>query len=73
MAMLDYLCSQMPIEEPKTEKLLVTVPAAAEVLSVARSKVYAMVQAGELPAVRLGKSLRIPVRALTEYVQRRTA
>jgi excisionase family DNA binding protein len=55
------------------DKLLLRISEAAEMLSVARSKAYAMVQAGELPVVRIGKSVRIPVRALNEYVERKTA
>jgi excisionase family DNA binding protein len=57
----------------QTEKLLVRIGEAAEMLSVARSKAYQMVQSGELPAVRMGKSVRVSVRALNEYVERKTA
>lgn len=45
-------------------KLLLRVSEAADLLSVARSKAYAMVQAGEIPSVRLGKSVRVPRAAL---------
>ncbi len=55
------------------DKLLLRISEAADMLGVARSKAYAMVQAGELPAVRIGKSVRIPVRALNDYVERKTA
>ena len=51
-------------------KLLFRVVEVAELLSIARSKAYAMVQAGELPSVRIGKSLRVPAKALDEYVAR---
>lgn len=57
----------------ENKKLLVRVSEAAELLSVARSKAYVMVQTGELPSVRLGKSVRVPVSALREYVERLTA
>ena len=63
----------MPGENIKNEKLLLSIAEAAEMLSVARSKAYAMVLSGELPAVRLGKSVRVPVRALNEYVERKIA
>ena len=53
-------------------KLLLRVSEAAELLSVARSKAYVMVQSGELPSVRLGKSLRVPAAALTAFVERLT-
>lgn len=53
-----------------TSKLLLRVTEAAEQLSIARSKAYAMVQRGELPSVRLGKSVRVPQNALSDYVAR---
>ena len=51
-------------------KLLLKISALPEVLSISRSKAYAMVQSGELPSVRLGKSRRVPAVALREYVDR---
>jgi excisionase family DNA binding protein len=51
-------------------KLLLRVSEAAELLSVARSRAYAMVQSGELPSVKLGKSIRVPTSALMEFVER---
>ena len=53
-----------------SEKLLLRVSETAELLSVARSKAYAMVQAGELPSVRMGKSVRVPAQALRDWVAR---
>ena len=53
-----------------SKKLLLRVVEVAELLSIARSKAYAMVQAGELPSVRLGKSIRVPAKALNDYVAR---
>ena len=54
----------------KNPKLLIRVAEAAEMLSVARSKAYLMVQTGELPSVRIGKSVRVPVAALTAWMDR---
>ncbi len=51
-------------------KLLLRVSEVAEQLSVARSKAYVMVQTGELPSVKLGKSIRVPAAAVSDYVQR---
>ena len=46
---------------------------AAELLGISRSKVYAMVTNGRLPAVRLTGSVRIPRAALLELVEAATA
>lgn len=45
----------------------------AEYLSLGRDKVYAMLAAGQLPAVKLGRTYRIPRRALEEWLQRQAA
>lgn len=51
-----------------TQKLLLRVGEAAEILSVARSRAYAMVAAGEIPSVKLGRSVRVPVASLHAYI-----
>jgi excisionase family DNA binding protein len=51
------------------EKLLVRPSEAAEMLGLGRSKVYAMLASGELPSVRIGKSVRVPTEALRRWVQ----
>jgi excisionase family DNA binding protein len=55
------------MDSPKT-KLLLKVTEAAELLSIARSKAYQMVQDGQLPSVRIGTSLRVPAAELNDYV-----
>jgi excisionase family DNA binding protein len=42
----------------------------ARFLSVSVSQVYALMQRGELPFVKIGKSRRIPRRALVEFAKR---
>jgi excisionase family DNA binding protein len=56
------------------EQLLMRPKEAADALGVSRSKCYAMMAAGELPVVRVGRagSRRIPVEALRAWVRRRT-
>ena len=54
------------------EKLLLRVSEAAEMLSVARSKAYLMVQTGELPKVVVGRSIRVPAAALRAWVDAQT-
>jgi excisionase family DNA binding protein len=43
---------------------------AAQFLRVSRSKVYMLMDAGELPYARFGRNRRIPRRALMEYAER---
>jgi excisionase family DNA binding protein len=56
--------------EPAVEPLLVRVEEAARILSLSRSTIYEMMDAGELPSVRRGSARRIPVAALREWVAR---
>jgi excisionase family DNA binding protein len=51
------------------EKMLLTPGEAAQLISVGRSKMYALLAAGVLPPVRVGKSLRVPVKALEKWVE----
>lgn len=55
--------------ETPVEPLLVRVEEAARILSLSRSTIYEMMDAGELPSVRHGMARRIPVAALREWVQ----
>lgn len=54
------------------EPLVLRPDEAAAVLRVSRTKVYEMAAAGILPCVRLGSSIRIPARALREWVEAQT-
>jgi excisionase family DNA binding protein len=49
-------------------RLLIRVSEAAEMLSIARTKAYLLVQDGTLPSVRLGRSVRVPVDALRAWL-----
>jgi excisionase family DNA binding protein len=55
---------------PHRQVWLVTLPEAARLLGVSRSKLYELVAAGELPTVRIGRSRRIAVADLEEFVRR---
>ena len=61
---------EKPQEHPAIEPLLVRVEEAARILSLSRSTIYEMMDAGELPSVRRGAARRIPVAALREWVAR---
>lgn len=52
------------------EKMLLTIPEAAERLSLGRSKVYELLNAGEFTAVRIGRAVRVPAPELERYVAR---
>lgn len=43
----------------------------ARLLDLSRSAVYQKIAAGEIPAVRLGRSIRVPASAIREIVERR--
>jgi excisionase family DNA binding protein len=44
----------------------------AATLRLGRSQVYAMCARGELPVIRIGRSVRIPRQALREWIRERT-
>lgn len=46
-----------------------TVAEVAELARVSRMTVYRMVHAGELPAIRVGKSFRVPQAAVEDMLQ----
>lgn len=51
------------------EKLLLRPDEAAEVLGLSRAMVYRLLKVGELPCVRLGRAVRVPVDRLHEWVR----
>ncbi|MGH3622707.1 MAG: helix-turn-helix domain-containing protein [Sciscionella sp.] len=46
-----------------------TVAEVAALMRVSKMTVYRLVHAGELPAVRVGKSFRVPEKAVHAYLQ----
>jgi excisionase family DNA binding protein len=51
-----------------TDKVLLRPSEAAELLAVGRSRLFELMASGELRSVKIGRSRRVPVAALTEYV-----
>ena len=47
-----------------------TVAEVADIMRVSKMTVYRLVHAGELPAVRFGRSYRVPETAVTNALQR---
>jgi excisionase family DNA binding protein len=50
------------------DRVLLRPEEVAEALSIGRSTVFALMRSGELRSVKIGKSRRVPVDAVTEYV-----
>jgi excisionase family DNA binding protein len=55
-----------------SEQRLQTVSAVAEFLCLSRSKIYAMMDAGELPYVKLGKSRRVRSADVLKLIEENT-
>ena len=51
-------------------RLLLTIRETADALGLGRSTVYELITAGELEVVRIGRSARIPVATVEQFVQR---
>ncbi|MGW0061846.1 helix-turn-helix domain-containing protein [Streptosporangium sandarakinum] len=49
-------------------KLLVSATEASVMLGIGKTKVYELMASGELRSVKIGRSRRIPVEALTAFV-----
>jgi len=53
-----------------TEKLMLRPIEAAESLGVSRSKAYELIAAGEIPSVKIGGCIRVPIDALRAWIAR---
>ena len=51
-------------------KLLLSIPEAADRLSIGRSKFYELVAAGEVEVVRIGRAVRVPADAVSGFAAR---
>jgi len=58
-----------PIDPVLAEVKFLTVAEVAAVMRVSKMTVYRMVHAGELPAVRVGRSFRVPEQAVHDYLR----
>ncbi len=56
----------MSSEQPRARFL--TVAEVAEVMRVSKMTVYRLVHSGDMPAVRVGRSFRVPQDALDAYL-----
>jgi len=53
---------------PGAAKLLVRVTVAAGMLDISKSNLYLLINQGIVPAIRVGKSLRIPIEWLHDWI-----
>ncbi len=56
------------VDNVKNEFVFVKPVRAAKLLDMSKSKIYEMIQRNEIPSVRLGGCLRIPMSALDDLV-----
>lgn len=53
-------------------RLLYSVREVASLLACGRTKAYELVSSGQLPVVRIGRSVRVPASALREWIKHQT-
>ena len=53
-----------------TEPMVVTVADAAAMLSISRSRIYEMIQSGDLASVKLGASRRVTIKSVRQLLAR---
>jgi excisionase family DNA binding protein len=59
----------MAAERQLGEVRFLTVAEVASIMRVSKMTVYRLVHAGELPAIRVGRSFRVPENAVHQYLQ----
>jgi excisionase family DNA binding protein len=59
-----------PAERPLAEVKFLTVAEVATAMRVSKMTVYRLVHSGELPAVRVGRSFRVPEQAVHDYLDK---
>ena len=61
--------STQPPDAPLSQVKFLTVAEVAAVMRVSKMTVYRLVHSGELTAVRVGRSFRVPERAVHDYLR----
>ena len=59
----------MATERQRGEVRFLTVAEVATIMRVSKMTVYRLVHHGELPAVRVGRSFRVPEQAVQDYLR----
>ena len=60
---------KMSNDRQLSEVRFLTVAEVASIMRVSKMTVYRMVHAGELPAIRVGRSFRVPEDAVDKYLR----
>jgi excisionase family DNA binding protein len=55
-------------DRPLSEVRFLTVAEVATAMRVSKMTVYRLVHAGDLPAIRVGRSFRVPEKAVHDYL-----
>lgn len=58
-----------PADRPMAEMRFLTVAEVASIMRVSKMTVYRLVHSGEMPAVRVGRSFRVPEQAVHDYLR----
>jgi excisionase family DNA binding protein len=53
------------------DRLLLRPIEAAEAIGVGRSRIYELLASGELPSIRIGSSVRVPIDRLRAWIDRK--
>ena len=61
--------SAQPPDAPLAQVKFLTVAEVASIMRVSKMTVYRLVHSGELPAVRVGRSFRVPEKAVHDYLR----
>ncbi|MDQ2882622.1 MAG: helix-turn-helix domain-containing protein [Actinomycetota bacterium] len=62
-----------PVSRPMPARVLLTVEEAAERLHIGKTKTYALVKAGEIESVLIGRLRRVHIDAVDAYASRLTS
>ena len=60
------------MHEVHTQPLPLRVEEAAKILAVSKSKLYELIRAGLIPHIRIGRSLRVPIETLRNWIEKKT-
>lgn len=55
---------------PDVERLVYTIPEAAAALRISRTKLYELLAANEIESFQIGRTRKIPVEAVRDYLRR---
>lgn len=61
--------TQMSLGLPIPDEPLLTITEVAVALRVSKMTIYRLVHSGELQAMRIGRSIRVPASTLREYLE----